>query len=202
VVTDFVDYRGKTPEKTREGIPLVTARNIRGGRIDFSGSQEYIAEGDYDGWMVRGLPERGDVLITTEAPMGEAARVEDTGIALAQRIVLLKTEKSEMTNEYLLYFFLSAAGSAEIRRCATGSTALGIKARFLKAIRVLVPPLPEQSAISRSLDNHCQKIEPLIRKLNEQIDALLTYRGSLIHEYVTGRQRVPHEELIKAEAYA
>ena len=103
VVSKFVDYRGRTPEKTPEGIPLVTARNIRGGKIDFTESQEYIAEEDYDDWMVRGLPKRGDVLITTEAPMGEVAAVEDTDIALAQRIVLLKTNRY-MTNEYLTIF--------------------------------------------------------------------------------------------------
>lgn len=39
-VTNYVDYRGKTPKKTGSGIFLVTAKNIRFGYIDlrcFSG---------------------------------------------------------------------------------------------------------------------------------------------------------------------
>jgi type I restriction enzyme, S subunit len=28
-LVNFIDYRGKTPTKTSEGIPLITAKNIR-----------------------------------------------------------------------------------------------------------------------------------------------------------------------------
>lgn len=30
----LIDYRGKTPEKTEFGVPLVTAKVIKGGRIE------------------------------------------------------------------------------------------------------------------------------------------------------------------------
>ena len=40
---DYVDYRGKTPKKTAEGIFLVTAKNIRKGYIDYKASQEFIS---------------------------------------------------------------------------------------------------------------------------------------------------------------
>jgi type I restriction enzyme S subunit len=30
----IIDYRGKTPEKTTAGIPLITAKVIKGGRIE------------------------------------------------------------------------------------------------------------------------------------------------------------------------
>src|SRR2546427_2897947 len=44
---DSVDYRGKSPEKTTDGIFLVTSRNIKNGRIDYSLSQEFVDEEDY-----------------------------------------------------------------------------------------------------------------------------------------------------------
>ena len=38
----LIDYRGKTPKKTLSGIPLVTAKIVKNGRInDYT---EYIAE--------------------------------------------------------------------------------------------------------------------------------------------------------------
>src|SRR5205807_2669232 len=55
-VCRFVDYRGKTPEKTTSGIPLITAKNVRDGFIDPE-PREYIAEADYDSWMTRGIPQ-------------------------------------------------------------------------------------------------------------------------------------------------
>lgn len=202
VVAQFVDYRGKTPEKTDDGIRLITARNIKSGAIDFSDSQEFIAEEDYIPWMVRGMPEKGDVLITTEAPMGETAQINDTRVALAQRIVLLKPLRHVMTGDFLKYYFLSLAGSAEIHRYATGSTALGIKARWLKTIRVIVPPIDHQIAVSHYLDQQRELITPLVKGLEAQIFHLSAYRKSLIHECVTGQRRVIEAQLKHAETYA
>jgi type I restriction enzyme, S subunit len=59
VISTFVDYRGATPAKVAAGIPLITAKNIIDGRIDFSLSQEFISPKDYAGWMVRGFPREG-----------------------------------------------------------------------------------------------------------------------------------------------
>ncbi|QHA25759.1 restriction endonuclease subunit S domain-containing protein [Bacillus paranthracis] len=67
----IVDYRGKTPEKVEEGIFLVTAKNIKHGQIDYSLSQEFVKIEEYEEVMRRGLPEIGDVLFTTEAPLGK-----------------------------------------------------------------------------------------------------------------------------------
>jgi len=62
VIAKFIDYRGRTPKKTSNGIPLITAKNIRDGYINRE-PREYIAESDYDNWMTRGIPKIGDVVI-------------------------------------------------------------------------------------------------------------------------------------------
>ena len=80
----LIDYRGKTPIKTEYGIPLITAKVIKGGRIETP--TEFIATDDYDSWMRRGIPECGDVVLTVEAPLGEVAQLGSEKIALAQRV--------------------------------------------------------------------------------------------------------------------
>ena len=65
----IIDYRGKTPRKTPSGVPLITAKIVKDGRI--MPPTEFIAAEGYDSWMNRGLPEPGDVVMTTEAPLGE-----------------------------------------------------------------------------------------------------------------------------------
>ena len=67
-VCRFIDYRGKTPEKTAGGVPLITEKNVRFGYVNPE-PQEFIAHADYDAWMTRGIPQVGDVLFTTEAPL-------------------------------------------------------------------------------------------------------------------------------------
>ncbi len=55
-VTKFIDYRGKIPKKTNNGIPLITAKNIKNGYIS-NEPREYINEATYVSWMKRGIPQ-------------------------------------------------------------------------------------------------------------------------------------------------
>ena len=55
----IIDYRGKTPRKTSHGVPLVTAKIVKNGRI--GEPSEYIDIADYEAWMRRGIPRQGDV---------------------------------------------------------------------------------------------------------------------------------------------
>ncbi|WAH63309.1 hypothetical protein OEG85_17785 [Xanthomonas hortorum] len=83
----FIDYRGRTPTKTSSGIPLITAKNVRPGFISRE-PQEFIADTDYLSWMTRGFPRVGDMLFTTEAPMGNVAIIDIAErFALAQRVI-------------------------------------------------------------------------------------------------------------------
>jgi type I restriction enzyme S subunit len=186
-VRKFVDYRGATPQKMPSGLPLVTAANIKNGQINFDEAEQFIAEEAYHEWMVRGLPEEGDVLLTTEAPLGETAQIEDPRIALAQRIILLKADSNCITNEFLKYHFAAGSGKAELWTKATGSTAVGIKAYHLRATLIAVPPLREQKLITKYLDNETIKIDSLIAKIGEGIEKLKEYRTALISAAVTGK---------------
>jgi type I restriction enzyme S subunit len=71
-----VDYRGRTPTKVDDGVFLVTARNIKGGVIDCSLSEEYVDPESAASLLERGKPEIGDVLFTMEAPLGQAALID------------------------------------------------------------------------------------------------------------------------------
>ena len=88
LVEEIIDYRGKTPTKAQGGIPLITARVIKNGSVQEP--EEFISESTYAVWMRRGLPRIGDVVFTTEAPLGQVAILQRDDIALAQRIVLLR----------------------------------------------------------------------------------------------------------------
>lgn len=157
----FIDYRGRTPAKTVKGVPLVTAKNIRRGYIS-EFPREFIAERDFDTWMTRGLPRVGDVLFTTEAPMGNAALIRETPrFALAQRTITL-APYADFMGEFLELLLLSPWFKQELERRATGMTATGIKAAKLRLIRVPVPPLAEQERIAtttRHLLRQCGELE-------------------------------------------
>jgi type I restriction enzyme S subunit len=150
-------------------------------------SQEFIREEDYDGWMVRGFPAIGDVLVTTEAPLGESAQVTDETIALAQRLILLKPDPVLMTGDFLSHYFRAGGGTGELRSRATGSTALGIKASHLRDVVLPVPPINEQQAIVGHVSREISGLERLTAKVRRHVELLGEYRTALISAAVTGK---------------
>ena len=149
---DFVDYRGKTPTKTTEGIFLVTASNIRQGYMDYT-RKEYISPEEYETRKSRGLTERGDLLFTTEAPMGNAALCDLDECSCGQRIITFKAYREHTVFPKLfMYFILSPQFQQQLLDNCTGTTAKGIKADKLKHFLIPLPPLAEQKRIVAKLE--------------------------------------------------
>lgn len=193
VVDKFIDYRGRTPVKTDNGVPLITAGAVKDGMINHSIAPEYIAEEDYAEWMNRGLPEAGDVVLTTEAPLAEVAQVRDTNVAFAQRIIVFKVNRDYVCPEFLRYYYLSSVGRSELLSRASGSTASGIRSDRLKMSLVIVPTVREQLGIANHLDQHIMKLVLPIVHIRTSIDLLREYRTALISAAVTGKIDVREE---------
>lgn len=169
VLDELIDYRGKTPNKTESGIPLITAKIVKdGGLLTYN---EFISESDYDSWMVRGFPKKGDLVLTTEAPLGEVALLSGDKVALAQRIVTLRGKKDVLDTAFLKYFFQSEVGQLRLHQRATGSTVLGIKQSELRKVNILYPNFTEQQKIASILSSLDEKIETN-RKINIRLEEL------------------------------
>ena len=181
----IIDYRGRTPEKTEDGRFLVTAKNIRDGQIDYEISQEFTSENEYQRIMARGIPQIGDVLFTTEAPLGEVANVDDVSIALAQRIIKFRPKPDFLNPYFLKYWILSYSFQSDLQRYATGSTARGIKASKLCLLKLNLPPLKEQIQIANFLDRKTKQIDELIRIKERRIELLQEQHTALINQTVT-----------------
>ncbi len=165
----IIDYRGKTPRKISAGVPLITAKIVKDGKILPVG--EYISEEDYDAWMRRGMPKKGDVLLTTEAPLGEIAQLDGRKIALAQRVITLRGKEGFLDNRFLKYLMLSNCVQRQLIARATGTTVLGIKQSELRKIELPIPEINEQRAIAYILGSIDDKIE-LNCKMNETLEAM------------------------------
>lgn len=161
----LIDYRGKTPPKTTSGVRLVTAKVVKGGQI-LDEPAEFIASDFYDEWMRRGLPQPLDVLLTTEAPLGEVAILRnDERIALAQRIILLRARKGTVNPEFLFYALQSDYGQGALKARASGTTVLGIKQSELRQVRIPIYPIAFQQRIAAILSAYDELIENCQRRI-------------------------------------
>ncbi len=186
VLYRIIDYRGKTPEKTVSGIPLITAKNVRMGYIDPE-PREFIAEAAYISWMTRGIPNKGDVLFTTEAPLGNVAQVpSDDRVAFAQRAIIL--QPSELIDAtFLACRLMTEAAQNAIARLASGSTALGVKQSEFRKVCITFPvDRVEQKEIAQRL----QAIDGFLTGQHNARRKLQNQKLGLMQGLLTGKVAV------------
>ena len=170
----LIDYRGKTPQKSDEGIPTLSAKSVKNGYIDYSECY-YISPEEYKRFMVRGFPKVGDILLTTEAPMGMVARLDRDDVGIAQRLITLRGKEGILDNNYLMYYLQSAIGQHKLAERESGSTVTGIKQAEFRKIEIDVPDIEIQRKIASCLNCIDSKIETnkkINRNLSEQAQAL------------------------------
>ena len=187
-IQQVIDYRGKTPRKASDGTPLITAKNVRDGYLDPE-PREYIYSEEYKNWMNRGIPNEGDVFFTTEAPLGNVARVPDYKLAVGQRIITLQPKPDELNAGYLFWLLLMPTSKRRILQKSTGSTVVGIKSSVFQKIPFHFPKLREQEVIAQVLDT----TQRVIENENRELEKLKILKQGLMQDLLNGRIRVPND---------
>ena len=213
-IYNFIDYRGATPNKISSGVPLITAKNVKSGYIDYT-IDEYISEEEYWDRQQRGTSRLGDVLFTTEAPLGNAAIADIEKFSAGQRLITFQHYGSCVLNNHtFLYFILSDFFQDQLHTRKTGSTVAGIKASILKTLLLPIPPIAEQDKIGEKCENLLAVIEEITNSKQSIISAIpktkakildLAIRGKLVPQdpndepasVLLERIRAEKEELIK-----
>ncbi len=185
--SQFIDYRGKTPEKTSAGIRLITAKNVKMGFLQDS-PMEFIATEKYSSWMTRGIPTKGDVLFTTEAPLANVAQLDnDEKVAFAQRVIIIQPDTNRFGKAFFKYLLLSKPVQERIHAKGTGATVKGIKASLLKTIEISFPrSLAEQEKISVKLDALSQETKCLEAVYLQKVMTIDELKKSLLHQAFSG----------------
>ena len=119
--------------------------------------------------MVRGLPQKGDILLTTEAPLGLVAKLDRDNVAIAQRLLTLRGKKGVLDNDYLLYYLQSPKGQYSLKARESGTTVTGIKQAEFRKIELYLPDYEIQLKIGRILNSLNDKIE-LNNKINKNLE--------------------------------
>ena len=184
----FIDYRGKTPNKINEGVPFITAKNVRMGYIDYS-IQEYISMEEYEERKSRGISNKGDILFTTEAPMGYVAIADLNTFSAGQRLITLQqyTRDELLKNKLFMYYIMSPYFQNELMEKKTGTTVYGIKAEKLKCILVPIPPLKEQKRIVDKVDELFAMVDELSENKETMAKCITDTRNKVLQLAIQGK---------------
>ncbi|MGG8382754.1 restriction endonuclease subunit S [Bacillus sp. R-CC1] len=173
-IKSTVDFRGRTPKKlglnwSENGYLALSALNVKNGYIDSSADAHYGNQELYDKWMTGHELRKGQVLFTTEAPMGNTAQVpDDKGYILSQRTIAFDVNPEKITDDFLAVLLRSPKTFAELSALSSGGTAKGVSQKSLSQLKVTVPTnLEEQVKIGVFFKNLDQLITIQQRKLEK-----------------------------------
>ena len=190
-IYNFIDYRGSTPNKLNCGIPLVTAKNVKRGYNDYT-IKDFISKEEFEQRKSRGISKRGDILFTTEAPLGNVSLADLDVFSAGQRLITLQAYSGDdMNNKLMMLFMLSNSFMQSLLEKKTGTTVAGIKASKLKDVLIPLPPLAEQYRIVAKIEELLPKVEEYgkaqekLNKLNEELPEKL--KKSVLQEAIEGR---------------
>ena len=177
-IASTIDFRGRTPKKlgmdwSDSGYLALSALNVKNGYIDPLADAHYGDEKLYRKWMSGRELKKGQVLFTTEAPMGNVAQVpDDNGYILSQRTVAFETKEDMMTNDFLAVLLKSPLVFNNLSALSSGGTAKGVSQKSLKGLSITVPlDIDEQQKIGsffKQLDNSIALHQRKLDLLKEQ----------------------------------
>ncbi len=153
------------------GIPVLSARHVKTeGLVDVS-SMRFASAEMYKKWMPVEV-ENGDVVLTSEAPMGEVFYINDNQkYLLGQRVFGLRPNKKLIDPRYLATWLASSEGQRQIAARASGSTVQGIRQSELLKIEVDLPARDRQEQVAAVRFSLVDKID-VNRRINQTLEAM------------------------------
>ncbi|HCR1066873.1 TPA: restriction endonuclease subunit S [Klebsiella aerogenes] len=155
LIERIIDHRGKTPKKMgfedfhAHGYPVLSAKHVKTEGLTNLDSLRFANDALYKKWMKEEVQE-GDIILTSEAPLGELYYISGNDkYLLGQRVFGLRPNKELINPLYLFSWLASKKGQDALYEKATGSTVQGIKQSELLKIDVFLPPRNIQDYIAK-----------------------------------------------------
>ncbi len=189
--TSITDGSHFSPERQSEGMPYITAGDIRGKGIDYNNAMRIRLE-DYNVLESQGCrPHKGDVLMVKDgATTGRVGMMTDNEKCVLLSSVAMLTPLSKVDSNYLMYLVQSNVIQAQIQLLMAGSAMPRVTLKKINSLKGLLIPLNTQHAIASYLDNKCSDIDHLIALKQQKIASLKDYKKSVIYEAVTGKTEI------------
>lgn len=184
-IQKITDFRGRTPKKlgmdwSENGYLALSALNVKDGYIDFSQDVHYGDQALYDKWMSGNELHEGQVLFTTEAPMGNVAQVPDNKrYILSQRTIAFDVKEDIITENFLATLLRSPAVFNTLTSLSSGGTAKGVSQKSLAGVDMQIPTNLNEQAL---LADYFHNLDHLITLHKRKLDKLKSLKKAYLRD--------------------
>lgn len=142
-IVDCVNRTAPTVDYVTD-YKMIRTTNVRNFKVSLD-SVRYVEKAVFDEWNRRLLPQKGDVILTREAPAGEAGVLDsDDQVFLGQRLMLYRVSQQRATPEYLLYSFMGQGMQQQFKKQSSGSTVKHLSVPDCRSWVLMLPPIELQ----------------------------------------------------------
>ena len=177
-----------TPEYVEDGIPFLSAQNVKANRVLFE-NHKYISEETHKELTKNRTPTRGDVLLSRVGTIGEAAVIEsDKPFSIFVSLTHIRCEMRVCLNHYVVAIFESAYFRSFSKVVTVYGGGVGnLNVHDLCEFKIPLPPISEQRLILDFIRSETTKLDTLTAEAHRAIDLLQERRTALISAAVTGQ---------------
>jgi type I restriction enzyme, S subunit len=142
-VTKRITYGFTCPMKHLDkGIPIITAKNVREGFIDFD-DVHYADKLEFDALTAKSKPVLGDVLITKDGTIGRCAVVERGELfCINQSVALIQPDHSVVLPAYIVAYLSSGRVQNVMKNMGKGNALAHLQ---ITELAELPMPLPDRA---------------------------------------------------------
>ena len=189
--SEIVDCVNKTAPTSDVPTPykMLRTSDIRDGKINLE-NLNCVTKEVYEKWTRRGKLQKGDVIFTREAPLGEVGLVrEEKNYFLGQRLVLFRANDKICDGRFLMYSLLWHDNKQAIISKGVGSTVTHLRVPECENIEIKAPDLDVQHRIADILSAY----DDLIENNQKQIKLLEEAAQRLYKEWFVDLRFPGHE---------
>ncbi|MGH2510290.1 MAG: restriction endonuclease subunit S, partial [Ktedonobacteraceae bacterium] len=169
-----------------EGVRYIQSLHIKSNQIIFK-DDFFVAE-DWSHAHAKSILRLDDVLVVQTGDIGQVARVTDEFVGCnCHALIICSPEPDRLDGGYLSWLFNSDYGQEFLHLVKTGALHPHLNCGHVKFFDVLIPPMDEQLAISRQLDENLNAITGAVDAVQKSVERLTEYRAALITAAVTGQ---------------
>lgn len=156
-VYDVRDGTHDSPEYEDNGYPLITSKNLKNNKIDFS-NVNYINELEYTNINKRSKVDIGDVLFAMIGTIGNPVVISEKPCFAIKNVALFKVPKNQ-NSFFLKYYLDSEYVIKKMSKESKGATQKFVGLGYLREFPISIPNFREQQRIVAILDKVFKAID-------------------------------------------
>ncbi len=183
-IYDVRDGTHDSPKYQEEGFPLITSKNLKKDLLNYD-NVKYISEQDYININKRSKVDKGDILFAMIGTIGNPVVIKDEPDFAIKNVALFKVPNSQNSN-FLKYFLDAKSNIDKMMGDAKGTTQKFVGLGYLRAFKILLPPLKDQQIIVRKLDALSLETKKLEAIYQQKINDLEELKKSVLQKAFAG----------------